>query len=58
LNEPYWEVLNNAPTRPLDYTYLKALTPAAQRFYSMIKFFALDVPFEASGSCVDGSSSR
>jgi hypothetical protein len=29
LNEPYWEVLNSAPTRPLDYDYLKALAPAA-----------------------------
>jgi hypothetical protein len=38
LNEPYWEVLNNAPTRPLDYDYLKALAPAAQRFYEIISF--------------------
>ena len=38
LNEPYWEVLNNAPTRPLDYEYLKALAPAAQRFYEIISF--------------------
>jgi hypothetical protein len=38
LNEPYWEVLNNAPTRPLDYTYLKALTPAAQRFYEIVSY--------------------
>ena len=32
LSEPYWEVLNHAPVRPLDYTYLKDLTPMAQRF--------------------------
>jgi hypothetical protein len=38
LNDPYWEVLNNAPTRPLDYEYLKALAPAAQRFYEIISF--------------------
>ena len=38
LNEPYWEVLNNAPTRPLDYDYLKALTPAAQRCYEIISY--------------------
>ena len=38
LNEPYWEVLNNAPTRPLDYAYLKALTPAAQRFYEIVSY--------------------
>ena len=31
LNEPYWEVLNSAPTRPLDYDYLQALPPTAQR---------------------------
>ena len=38
LNEPYWEVLNNAPTRPLDYEYLKALAPASQRFYEIVSF--------------------
>ena len=36
LNEPYWEVLNSAPTRPLDYDYLQALPPAAQRCYEII----------------------
>src|SRR5262249_16883176 len=41
LTEPYREVLNAAPTRPLDYDYLKKLPPAAQRFYEIIsrKFF-------------------
>ena len=34
LNQPYWEVVNHAPVRPLDYDYLKALTPGAQRFYA------------------------
>jgi hypothetical protein len=38
LNDPYWEVLNNAPTRPLDYDYLKELTPAAQRFYEIVSY--------------------
>ena len=41
-NEPFWEVLNNAPVRPLDRAYMKALPPAAQRFYEIIsrKIFA------------------
>ena len=38
LNEPYWEVLNSAPTRPLDYDYLQALPPAAQRCYEIISY--------------------
>ena len=38
LNEPYWEVLNHAPTRPLDYDYLKALPPAAQRCYEILSY--------------------
>ncbi len=38
LNEPYWEVLNNAPFRPLDYDYLKQLSPAPQRFYEVISY--------------------
>src|SRR3984957_9352567 len=42
LNEPYREVLNNAPVRPLDRAYMKALPPTAQRFYEIIsrKIFA------------------
>jgi hypothetical protein len=41
-NEPFWEVLNNAPVRPLDRAYMKQLPPAAQRFYEIIsrKIFA------------------
>ena len=38
LNDPYREVLNNAPTRPLDYDYLKQLAPAAQRFYEIVSY--------------------
>lgn len=38
-NEPFWEVLNNAPIRPLNYDYLKALTPAAQRCYEIISYW-------------------
>lgn len=37
-NEPYWEVLNNAPVRPLNYEYLRELTPAAQRFYEIVSY--------------------
>lgn len=38
LTDPYWEVLNHAPVRPLDYEYLKALTPTAQRFYEIVSY--------------------
>ena len=38
LNDPYREVLNNAPTRPLDYEYLKTLAPSAQRFYEIVSY--------------------
>lgn len=38
LNDPYREVLNNAPTRPLDYEYLKTLSPSAQRFYEIVSY--------------------
>jgi hypothetical protein len=38
LSEPYREVLNQAPVRPLDYTYLKGLTPTAQRFYELLSY--------------------
>lgn len=38
LSEPYLEVLNHAPVRPLDYTYLKTLTPMAQRFYEILSY--------------------
>ena len=38
LNEPYREVLNNAPVRPLDRAYMKTLPPAAQRFYEIISY--------------------
>jgi len=41
LNDVYWNMLNEAPWRPQDYDYLKALTPAAQRFYEIVsaKFY-------------------
>ena len=38
LSEPYLEVLNHAPVRPLNYDYLKQLTPAAQRFYEIVSY--------------------
>ena len=37
-NEPYREVLNNAPMRPLDYDYLKQLSPGPQRFYEIASY--------------------
>ena len=38
LNDVYMGVLNQAQTRPLDYDYLRDLSPAAQRFYELIGF--------------------
>jgi hypothetical protein len=38
LSEPYREILNYAPVRPLDYAYLQALTPMAQRFYEILSY--------------------
>lgn len=38
LSEPYRQLLNNVPFRPLDYEYLKQLTPMAQRFYELLSF--------------------
>ena len=38
LSAPYQEILNHAPVRPLDYAYLKALTPMAQRFYELLSY--------------------
>jgi hypothetical protein len=38
LNQPYWEVVNSAPFRPLNYDYLRELTPGAQRFYEIVSF--------------------
>lgn len=38
LNDVYMRVLNEAQTRPLDYDYLRKLSPAAQRFYELIGF--------------------
>src|SRR5215475_9973917 len=38
LSEPYRDILNHAPVRPLDYAYLKALTPMAQRFYEILSY--------------------
>lgn len=36
--DPYWEVLNAAPARPLDYSYLKELAPMAQRWYEIVSY--------------------
>jgi hypothetical protein len=37
-NDPYLEVLNSAPVRPLNYDYLKELSPTAQRFYEIVSY--------------------
>jgi len=38
LHDSYLDVLNAAPTRPLDYDYLKDLTPGAQRLYELLSY--------------------
>jgi hypothetical protein len=38
LNDPYRDVVNHAPTRPLDYDYLRELRPVPQRFYEIISY--------------------
>lgn len=38
LNEIYRDILNTAQTRPLDYNYLKELSPGAQRFYELLSY--------------------
>jgi hypothetical protein len=38
LNDLYRDVLNHAPVRPLDYAYLKMLSPTAQRCYELVSY--------------------
>jgi hypothetical protein len=38
LNEIYRDVLNSAVYRPLNYEYMKSLTPAGQRFYEIVSY--------------------
>jgi hypothetical protein len=38
LNDAFSQVINGAITRPLDYSYLKSLPPAPQRFYELISY--------------------
>jgi hypothetical protein len=38
LHDIYREILNNAQTRPLDYDYMRELTPTAQRFYELLSY--------------------
>ena len=38
LHDWYRDLLNTAQTRPLDYDYLKQLSPGAQRLYELISF--------------------
>jgi hypothetical protein len=42
LNDPYHALINGSTWRPLDYRYLRMLTPAAQRLYELLspKIFA------------------
>jgi hypothetical protein len=36
LNDPFYGMINSAVTRPLDFAYVRRLTPAAQRFYELL----------------------
>src|SRR5262245_46128640 len=36
LSDPYRDVLNHAPVRPLDYAYLKVLPPTPPRFQALL----------------------
>ncbi|HMB07331.1 MAG TPA: hypothetical protein VKP69_26820, partial [Isosphaeraceae bacterium] len=38
LHDFYREILDSAPTRPLDYDYLRDLPPASQRLYELLSF--------------------
>jgi hypothetical protein len=38
LHRAYRDILNSAPIRPLDYDYLKELSPGAQRFYELLSY--------------------
>ena len=38
LHDIYREILNSAQTRPLDYDYLKELSPVAQRLYELLSY--------------------
>jgi hypothetical protein len=38
LNDAFSQVINGAISRPLDYAYLKSLSPAPQRFYELLSY--------------------
>lgn len=38
LHKMFIDIINSAPMRPLDYDYLKELTPSAQRFYELVSY--------------------
>jgi hypothetical protein len=42
LNDPYYGLINGSERRPLDFDYLRSLSPTAQRFYELLspKMFA------------------
>ena len=38
LNETYWQVIESALARPLDFNYMRSLPPSAQRFYEVVSY--------------------
>jgi hypothetical protein len=36
LNDPYYGMVSSATVRPLDFAYMRRLSPAAQRFYELL----------------------
>lgn len=38
LHKMFIDIINSAPVRPLDYDYLKELSPSAQRFYELVSY--------------------
>jgi len=51
LHDFYREILNFAVTRPLDYDYMKALPPMAQRFYEIISYVIFAALHHRNKSC-------
>ncbi len=38
LNDPFLQIVNTSPSRPLDYDYLDRLPPGSSRFYELLSF--------------------
>jgi Replication initiator protein A len=51
LHDFYREILNFAQSRPLDYTYMKSLTPMAQRFYEIVSYAIYAALLHKNKSC-------